>query len=88
MAFFLSELFKSGALYGWKPGYFNQLLLLAEMEVDEVLEAVFITTNHSWPCPSYKVEPLSTLPPAATRPDRENGYINGSKCYGSGPRWR
>ena len=34
------------ALYGLKPGYYNQIFLLAEMEADDVLEAAFVMVHH------------------------------------------
>lgn len=35
------------ALYGLKSSYYNQMLILTEMEVDDVLKAAFVT-NHHW----------------------------------------
>ena len=34
------------ALYGLKPGYYNRIFLLADMEADDVLEAAFVTVHH------------------------------------------
>lgn len=33
------------ALYGLKSSYYNQMLILAEMEGDDVLEAAFVRTT-------------------------------------------
>lgn len=39
-------------LYMSKPGHYNQILLLAEMQAHDVLEAAFITKHHF--LPSYE----------------------------------
>lgn len=42
------------ARYGLKPGLYNRILLLAEVEADHILEAAFVTNRHYSPRPSYE----------------------------------
>lgn len=42
------------APYGLKPGLYNRILLLVEVEADHVLEAAFITNRCYSPRPSYE----------------------------------
>lgn len=43
------------ALFGLKSSYYNQILLLAEMAADDILELVFVETPHRLHCYSCKI---------------------------------